>query len=200
MEQGLMSADEQIEELLTGLKYSRNIYALRYILEHKGGSVSVEVLITAMKSLCSQEFDEVFSGETAIKLEWQLRIIVTILELMCQNKCQFTCSFIDGIRQAISKYKDAHSKIMQCGGETWKPNFTGSNKSDKTIKSFKCNHNSRYILKLIKNTLNTVCDGKNQYQTNIDRATTALKGLLVAVPGLAKVGIKLITGVEVSSW
>jgi len=36
MKQGLMSADEQITELLTNLKYSRNIYAVKYILEHKG--------------------------------------------------------------------------------------------------------------------------------------------------------------------
>jgi len=100
MEQGLMSTDEQIEELLTSLKYSRNIYALKYILEHKGNSVSVEMLNTAVKSLCSQGFDDVFSGETIIKLEWQLRIIVSIMEQMCQNKCQFTYQFLDGIRQA----------------------------------------------------------------------------------------------------
>src|SRR6185436_19422730 len=91
MEQGLMSADEQITELLTNLQYSQNIYALKYILEHKKGSVSVEILNTALQSLCSQEFDNVFSGEIIIKLEWQLRIVVLILELMYQ-KCQFTCS------------------------------------------------------------------------------------------------------------
>src|SRR6185312_11656949 len=72
MEQGLMSADEQIEELLTGLKYSQNIYALKYILEHKRDSVSVDILDTAVKSLCSQEFDDVFSEEMTIKLEWRL--------------------------------------------------------------------------------------------------------------------------------
>src|SRR6185312_12934767 len=198
MEHGLMSADAQIERLLTNLKYPQNIYALKYILEHKGDSVSVDMLDTALKSLCSQEFDDVFSEETNIKLEWRLRIIVTILEQMCQKKSQFTSQFLDGIRQATSKYKNAHLKIMQHGGQTWKPNFAGPTESDKTIKSFKCNYNNRYLLKLIKNTLNTVCDDKNQYQTNINRAITALKGLLVAVPGLAKVGIKLITGVEVS--
>src|SRR5581483_1926680 len=139
MEQGFTSANAQIKGLLTDLKYSENIYTLKYILEHKGDSVSVEMLNAAVQSLCSQEFDKVFSEETAIKLEWQLRIIVTILELLCQNNCQFTCSFIDGIRQVASKYKNAHSKIMQHVGETWKPNFTGSNESDKTIKSFKCN-------------------------------------------------------------
>src|SRR6185312_4169192 len=197
MENGLTSANAQIKGLLTDLKYSENIYALKYVLEHRGDSVSVEMLDTAVKSLYSQEFDEVFSGETAIKFEWQLRIIVTILELMCQKKCQFTHPFINGIRQATSKYKNAHSTIMQYGGETWKPNFAGSNELDKTIKSFKCNYNSRYLLKLINNTLNTVCSVENQYQTSIDRAIAALKGLLVAVPGLAKVGIKLITGVEV---
>src|SRR5205085_9101663 len=101
------------------------------------------------------------------------------------------------IRQAISKYKNVHLAIMQYEGEAWKPNFAGSNELCKTIKSFKCNYNNRYILKLIKNTLNTACSVENKYQTNIDRAITALKGLLVAVPGLAKVGIKLFTGVEV---
>src|SRR6185437_2817107 len=197
MEQGFTSANAQIKGLLTGLKYSENIYALKYILEHKGDSVSVDMLEIALESLCSQEFNNVFSEETTIKLEWRLRIIVTILELMCQKKFQFTHPFINGIRQATSKYKNAHSTIMQYGGETWKPNFAGSNELDKTIKSFKCNYNSRYLLKLINNTLNTVCSVENQYQTNIDRAITALKGLLVAVPGLAKVGIKLFTGVEV---
>src|SRR6185312_2506667 len=89
MEQGLMSADDQIKELLTDLKYSRNIYALKHILKHKGDSVSVDMLETALESLCSQEFNNVFSEETTIKLEWRLRIIVTILEQMSQKKCQF---------------------------------------------------------------------------------------------------------------
>src|SRR6185436_10780118 len=150
-----------------------------------------------VKSLCSQGFDEVFSEETPIKLEWRLRIIISMLEKMCQKKCQFTRPFIDGIRQVTSKYKDAHSKIMQSDGETWKSNFAASNESDKTIKGFKCNYNIRYLFKLIKNTLDTVCSIENQYQTNVDRAIAALKGLLIAVPGLAKVGIKALTGVEV---
>src|SRR6185369_6158750 len=63
MEQGLMSADAQIQGLLLNLKYSQNIYTLKYILEYNGDSASVEVLDTAVKSLCSQDFDEVFSGE-----------------------------------------------------------------------------------------------------------------------------------------
>src|SRR6185312_1585280 len=134
--------------------------------------------------------------ETAIKLEWRLRIIITILEQMCQKKCLFTCQFLDDIRQAISEYKNAHSKIMQHGGETLKP-IAGSNEPDRTIKSFNCNYNIGYLCKLIKNTLNTAYNEENQYQTNIYRAIAALKGLLVAVPGLAKVGIKLFTGVEV---
>ena len=198
MEQGLMSADAQIKELLTGLQYTENIYALKYILEHKGDSVSVDVLVTAAKNLCSRGFDEVFSGETIIRLEWQLRIIVTILEQMCQNECQFTCQFLDDIKKTISMYKNVHSKIMQHGGETWKPKYAEFNKSDKPIGSFKCNYNSRYLLKLIKNTLNAVSGDKTPHQTSIDRAIAALKGLLVAVPGLAKVGIKLFTGVELS--
>jgi hypothetical protein len=197
MEQGLTSANAQVKGLLTDLKYSENTYALKYILEHKGDSVSVDMLDTAVKSLCSQEFDEVFSEETDIKLEWQLRIIITILEQMCQKKCRFTSQFLDGIRPATSKYKNANSKIMQHGGETWKPKFAGSNESGKTVKSFNCNYNIRYLLKIIKNTVNTVCDEKNQYQTIIDRAIAALKGLLVAVPGLAKVGIKSYAGLEV---
>src|SRR5437870_5563242 len=86
---------------------------------------------------------------------------------------------------------------MQHGGETWKPDYSEFNKSDKTIKNCKCNYNSRFFLKLIKNTLNTVCDEKNQYWKKVDRAIAALKGLLVAVPGVAQVGIKLITGVDV---
>ena len=68
---------------------------------------------------------------------------------MCKNKCRFTCQFLDGIRQATSKFKNAHSKIMQHGGETWKPKFAGSNESDKTIKNFNCNYNVNYLLKII---------------------------------------------------
>src|SRR6185369_4531660 len=94
-------------------------------------------------------------------------------------------------------YKKAHSQIMQHRGETWKPEYSEFNKSDKTIKSFKCNYNNSYLFKLIKNTLNAVSGDKTPHQTSIDRAISALKGLLVAVPGLAKVGVKLIAGVEV---
>src|SRR5690349_3807458 len=106
MEQGFMSADEQITELLTNLQYSQNVYALKYILEHKGGSVSVEILNTVSKSLYSQEFDDVFSWETIIKLEWRLRIIIIILEQMYQNDCQFTDRFFDSIQQSISIHKN----------------------------------------------------------------------------------------------
>src|SRR6185369_3612759 len=72
--------------------------------------------------------------------------------------------------------------------------------SNEPDKSFKCNYNSRYLLKCIKNTLNTVCDDKNEYQANIDQAIEALKALFVAVPvpGLAKVGIESFAEVEVS--
>ena len=66
MEQGLMSADAQIKGLLADLQDPENVYALKYILEYKGDSVSVGVLIKAAKSLCCQEFDEVFSGETTL--------------------------------------------------------------------------------------------------------------------------------------
>src|SRR6185437_16925873 len=121
MEQGFTSANAQVKGLLTDLKYSENVYVLKYILEHKGDSVSVDMLETALESLCSQEFNNMFSEETTIELEWRLRIIVTILEQMSQKKCQFTRSFIDSIRQTSSKYKNAHSKVMQDGGETWKP-------------------------------------------------------------------------------
>ena len=117
MENGLTSANAQIKGLLTDLKYSENIYALKYILEHKGDSVSVDMLDTALESLCSQKFDNVFSRESTIKLEWRLRIIIIILERMCQNECQFPGSFLDGIRQATSTYKNAYSMIMQHGRE-----------------------------------------------------------------------------------
>ena len=49
MEQGLMSADAQLKKLSEDLKYSENIYALKYILEHKGDSVSVDMLDTAVR-------------------------------------------------------------------------------------------------------------------------------------------------------
>src|SRR6185312_1570858 len=159
MENGLTSANAQIKGLLTDLKYSENIYTLKYILEHNGDSVSMDMLDTALESLCSQKFDNVFSRESAIKLEWRLRIIIIILERMRQNECQFRGSFLDDIRQATSTYKNTHSMIMQHGAE-------GSNESDKTIKSFKSNYNSKYLLKLIKNTLNTASSEENQYQTN----------------------------------
>src|SRR6185312_12213568 len=75
--------------------------------------VPIEMLDSALKSLCAQEFDNVFSRESTIKLEWRLRITITILEQMCRNECQFTIQFLDDIRQATSMYKDVHSKIIQ---------------------------------------------------------------------------------------
>src|SRR5436190_715325 len=137
-----------------------------------------------------------FSGEIIIELEWQLRIIMTILEQMDHNGGQFTGRFLDSVRKSISIHKNAHLMATQHGG-IWKTKCLGSNEADEIIKSFKCNYNNDYLLKLIKNTLNTVGSDINQYQTSIDRAIAALKGLLIAVPGLAKAGIKLTTGIEV---
>src|SRR6185312_2365622 len=105
MGQGYILADVQIKELLTDIQYPENLYALKYILENKGDEVSVEVLKMAMEHLYPQKTDEVFSEETPIKLEWQLRTAITVLEQLCQNKCQFTSQFLDGIRKARSVYK-----------------------------------------------------------------------------------------------
>ena len=80
IEQGRTSADAQIKELLTDIQYPENLYALKYVLEHEGKSVSSEVLIAAMESLYPQKTDKVFLKEAPIKLEWQLRIVVIILE------------------------------------------------------------------------------------------------------------------------
>src|SRR5689334_11918777 len=55
MENGLMTADEQIKGLFTDLQYSENFYALKYILQHKGDAVSVDVLNKALKSILYAE-------------------------------------------------------------------------------------------------------------------------------------------------
>src|SRR5437764_14948195 len=69
IEQGRNSADAQIKELLTDIQYPENLYALKYILEHEGKSVSSEVLVTVMQSLYPQDIDKVFPEEAHIKLE-----------------------------------------------------------------------------------------------------------------------------------
>ena len=60
IEQGRTSADAQIKELLTDIQYPENLYALKYVLEHEGKSVSVEVLTAAMEGLYPQKLIKFF--------------------------------------------------------------------------------------------------------------------------------------------
>src|SRR6185369_8934026 len=197
IEQGYTSADAQIKELLTDIQYPENLYALKYVLSHEGKSVSVEVLTAAMEGLYPRKTDKVFSEEAPIKLEWQLRTVMTILEQMCERNFQFTCQFLDDTRNAVSVFKKTQKKIMQHGGKVWKSNCAEFNKPDGNIKSFKRNYDNKYLFKIIKNTLDSICDDKNYQQTSLDRAIAALKALLVSAPALVKIGLKVTTGVEV---
>src|SRR6185436_14507313 len=85
IEQGHTSADAQIKELLTDIQYPENLYAIKYVLEH-GESVSSEVLIATMESLYPQKTNKVLLKEEPINLEWQLRIVMIILEQLCERK------------------------------------------------------------------------------------------------------------------
>ena len=165
-----------------------NLYALKYILEHEGKSVSSEVLIAAMQSLYPQDIDKIFLKEAPIKLEWQLRTVIIILEQLCERESQFTCQFLDDARKAISVYKKTHKKIMQHGGKVLKSNCAEFNKPDGNIKSFKCNFDNKYLFKVIKNTLNSICDDRNYQQTGFDRAIAALNALLLSAPTIVKMG------------
>ena len=197
IEQGHTSMDAHIETLLLNIKRPENLYALKYIIEYNGDDVSEEVLIAAMQSLFPKESFKVYTKETVIKLEWQLFTIMAILEQMCQRDYKFTCRFLDDIREAISIYKETNMKIMQLREELWKDNCAEFNEPEDNIKDFKCNYDNEYLLEIIENTVNSLHGDKTQQQTSINRAISILKALLVSVPGLAKIGIKAATGVEV---
>src|SRR6185369_16351165 len=197
IEQGHISADAQIKELLTDIQYPENLYALKYVLEREGNSVSLEMLVAAMDGLRPQTNEKAFSEEAPIKLEWQLRTITAILEQLCERKPILTSKFLDDIRKTTSMYKRTHEKISQLGRNFWKPNCSEFNEPGENIKSFKCNYDNRYLFKLIKNTLNSICGDKNYQQTSVDRAIAALKALLVSAPALVKIALKTTTGVEV---
>ena len=134
--------------MLTDIQYPENLYALKYVLEHEGKSVSVEVLTAAMEDLYPQKTDKVFSEEAPIKLEWQLRTVITILEQMCERKFQFTCQFLDDTRNATSMYKKMNKKIIQHGGKVWKSNCAEFNEPGENNKSFKCNYDNKYLLNI----------------------------------------------------
>ena len=116
---------------------------------------------------------------------------------MCERKFRFTCQFLDDTRSATSMYKKINKRIMQHGGKVWKSNCAEFNGPDENTKSFKCNYDNKYLIKIIENTLNSICGDKNYQQTSLDRAIAALKALLVSAPALAKIGLKITAGVEV---
>src|SRR6185437_8347062 len=107
-EQGHTEADAQIKELLTDIQYSENLYALKYILKHEGNSVLLETLITDMESFCPQTNDKAYSEDMLIRLEWQLRTVITILQQLHERKHQFTS-------QIASMYTKTSERIMHRG-------------------------------------------------------------------------------------
>ena len=102
-------------------------------------------------------------------MEWQLRIV--ILEQIHEFRWQLTCEFL---RKSILGMQEneweAHTSWQQWILETW---FAEFNRQDETIQSFKCNHDNKYLLKFIKNTLNSIW-GDKKHQ-NVDWAIAALK-------------------------
>src|SRR5438128_12587708 len=105
------------------------------------------------------------------------------------------------MKTAISIYKRNNSKITKIDqegvGQLWKPELAEIYAQDNSNEVFKCNYDNKYLLEVIKNTLNSLQDDRDQQQMNMSRAISVLKAFLVSVPGLVKIGIKATIGVEV---
>ena len=173
---------------------------LNSLLNATESSVSREMLANAMRKLFPKSID-VYSEETTISLEWRLKIILAILEQICQKGYRLGHQFRNDMKTAISIYKRNNSKITKIDqegvGQLWKPELAEIYAQDNSNEVFKCNYDNKYLLEVIKNTLNSLQDDRDQQQTNMSRVISVLKAFLASVPGLVKIGIKATIGVEV---
>ncbi|GBC44883.2 hypothetical protein GLOIN_2v1876500 [Rhizophagus irregularis DAOM 181602=DAOM 197198] len=111
-EDGFITPDDKVEELLKNLTKSSYLYALKLLFENLQNEFSSQVLENSLEGLVDTSFKH-YSKESVARLELHLRILVTVLERICFSPIVLSKELRDKVYNSLAKFAEIHRKTTQ---------------------------------------------------------------------------------------
>ncbi|CAB4410336.1 unnamed protein product [Rhizophagus irregularis] len=175
-EDGFITPDDKVEELLKNLTKSSYLYALKLLFENLQNEFSSQVLANSLEALVDTPFNH-YSKESVARLELHLRTLVTALERICFSPIVLSKELRDKIYNSLAKFAEIHLQ---------------NNNQDEQIAIKKRNYNIDFLLIHLRDTLHSLRDDETWFQEIIRRTKDFLKAALNITPGILSIaGVSL---------
>ncbi|PKY62393.1 hypothetical protein RhiirA4_526857, partial [Rhizophagus irregularis] len=190
-EDGFITPDDKVEELLKNLTKSSYLYALKLLFENLQNEFSSQVLENSLEALVDTSFKH-YSKESVARLELHLRILVIVLERICFSPIILSKELRDKIYNSLVKFAEIHRKttqVIEIGlDNNFRSKFNQFNQqNDDQVEIKKRNYNIDFLLIHLRDTLHSLRDDETWFQEIIRRTKDFLKAALNITPGILSI-------------
>jgi tetratricopeptide (TPR) repeat protein len=201
-EDGFITPDEKVKELIKELSEIKYLYALKLLFENLQNEFSSKSLINSLEALIDPTSFNYYSKESMARLELHLRTWVTVLERICFSPIILSKELRDEVYNSLAKFSEIHRKttqVIEIGlDNNFRSNFNQFNRNnidqdqDEQIIVNKRNYNIDFLLIYLRDTLHSLRDDETWFQEIIRRTKDFLKAALNITPGILSItGVNL---------
>ncbi|CAG8609650.1 17077_t:CDS:2 [Funneliformis caledonium] len=191
-EDGYITPDEKVEELIRNITEPKFLNAIKLLFENHQNKFSSQTLVDSLRNLANPSLFDQHSKEIEIKLELHLRTLLAALEQICFSQIVICKEVRDIVHNSLTKFAEIHRKNIQFieeGLDSLKPKFNQSNQNiddeNKCIKRH--NYNIDFLLLHLHDTLHSLRDDETWFQEILGRTKDLLKTGLNITPGITSI-------------
>ncbi|CAI2174864.1 16799_t:CDS:2 [Funneliformis geosporum] len=192
-EDGFVTPDEKVKELIKEVNEPKRLLALKLLFEDLQSEFSSKVLINSLFALADPTpFNLYYSKESVSVLELHLRTWIVVLERICFSPIRLTKELRDKVYNSLAKFAEIHRKTTQVMEEGLENNFRYNfnqqidDKDDEKIIK-KRNYNIDFLLIHLRDTLHSLRDDEHWLQEIMRRMKDILKAFLNITPGVLSI-------------
>ncbi|EXX50670.1 uncharacterized protein OCT59_016439 [Rhizophagus irregularis] len=193
-EDGFITSDDKVEELIKNLTKPSYLYALKLIFENLQNDFSSQILANSLEALIDTPFNH-YSKESLARLELHLRTLVMVLERICFSSIILSKELRNKVYNSLTKFAEIHRKTTQVFEIGVDNNFRSNynlfnqqnNNQDEKVVIKKRNYNIDFLLIHLRDTLHSLRDDETWFQEIIRRTKDFIKAALNITPGILSI-------------
>ncbi|RIA88911.1 hypothetical protein C1645_825584 [Glomus cerebriforme] len=176
-EDGFITPDDKVKELIKDLTETKFLYALKLLFENFQNKFSSQVLINSLKALADPTTFDYYSKENITRLELHLRTLGAILEQICFSQTVLVLSkdLQYKVYNSLTKFMEFHQITTQTIN-----NFQKNENEKNNINKY--NYNIDFLLIHLRNTLNSLRDDITWFQELLRKVKNILSAILNITP------------------
>ncbi|PKC15840.1 hypothetical protein RhiirA5_481971 [Rhizophagus irregularis] len=164
--EGFITPDEKVKELVKELIEPKFLYALKLLFETLQNKFSSQVLISSLKVLANPTLFDYYSEENVVRLEFHLRTWIAVLERIQFSNPSIVLSkdLLEEVCNSLAKFTEIYYKTMQ------------------VIEDKRHNYNIDFLLIYLRDMLYSLRDDVSWFQELLRRIKDLLKPILNITP------------------